>query len=72
MDALAVVPLSAVILVICPHCNSHKAILAREALYEFCCSFLKTAYDPFMRSIKVGPAQAMLFDAGKCTSLVVL
>ncbi|CAM9634093.1 unnamed protein product [Ectocarpus sp. 13 AM-2016] len=32
--------------------ESHKAILAREALYEFCCSFLKTAYDPFMRSIK--------------------
>ncbi|CAB1099608.1 unnamed protein product [Ectocarpus sp. CCAP 1310/34] len=32
--------------------HSHKAILAREALYEFCCSFLKTAYDPFMRSIK--------------------
>lgn len=37
--------------------NSHKAILAREALYEFCCSFLKTAYDPFMRSIKVGSAR---------------
>lgn len=36
-----------------PHDHSHKAILAREALYEFCCSFLKTAYDPFMRSIKV-------------------
>ncbi|CAM9181854.1 unnamed protein product [Hapterophycus canaliculatus] len=32
--------------------DSHKATLAREALYEFCCSFLKTAYDPFMRSIK--------------------
>eukprot|EP00752_Nemacystus_decipiens_P001460 g1436.t1 len=32
--------------------ESHKAIVAREALYEFCCAFLKTAYDPFMRSIK--------------------
>ncbi|CAM9262579.1 unnamed protein product [Choristocarpus tenellus] len=33
--------------------DSHRAVQARRSLFSFCSSFVETAYDPFMRSIKV-------------------